>query len=228
MQKARLTRLVWLVVLAALLASCGTMASPPTPSPTQPPPTLTPIPPTETPVPTDTPTSVPTDTTTPVPTQSLSLMIEIFTAVTKGDGVPDAAAYDPQKLGIHPVIIISPSKELEQWNSNLPVSWRPSNVSQTELVAQTFYQEVIIETECRRSGFISGCFVLTRVRYDTIIILREARTGTTVTTTVFQGGNPPPILDGTPQNMQKMRGYYNGTKVAYDTVELWLREFIEK
>lgn len=225
MQKARWPRLVWLVVMAALLANCGTMASPPTPSPTQPPPTLTPIPSTETPVPTDTPTSVPTDTATAAPTQSLHSIIDALLSVASGSGVIEAAAYDPNKKGSHPIIIIS-SKDQDGWNKSLPAFWRPLYVNQVELVAALNYPQTQIEVQrylgaassTNKGGFIRS------YRVDTEVILREAQTGKLVAQTTFLGGNPPPLPKQLPAGTQAIYG----SLTDYQTVQLWLKEFVER
>jgi hypothetical protein len=221
MKKARLSHLFGLVVLAALILGCTPMISPPTPtpSPTQPLPTSTPITPTNTPVPTDTPT--PTLTFTPVPTQSLSSMIQALIPVTQGNGAPEAAAYDPNKSGTHLIVIISPYEELESWNTNLPDSWRPVNISQAELIVMILYHEV--EVERGRFRFTGALLLRKRVRIDTEVILREALTGKDVGTIFYKGGEPPKF-PATPTGML----VYYGPKLDLETLQIWLMNFVEK
>ena len=221
MQKARWTRAFWLVVVAALILGCGGLTNSPTPTPlpsptsTQPPPTPTSIPPTETPVPTDTPT--------PVPTQSLSSMIEALAAVAQGSGVADAAAYEKSKAGIHPIVVLAPEDEVEDWNWELPTSWQPLYVSQTELVALVKYRDVELN-KTRYKGSGSGWIYVTRVRIDTVVTLFEARTGATVDTKTFTGvepvGFPPTLPSGTQ--------YLYGETVPHETVVDWLKPFVSK
>jgi hypothetical protein len=218
MKKAKLSHLFGLVVLAALILGCTPMISPPTPtpSPTQPLPTSTPITPTNTPAPTDTP--APTLTFTPVPTQSLSSMIQALIPATLGNGVADAAAYDPSKPGTHPIIVISATDQVG-WNDSLPESWQPSNVGQVELVAVLNNSKTQIDVkEYLRVGFIRS------YRIDTEVVLREAKTGKMLALTVFQGDNPPPLAHQLPAGTQALYG----ATVQYQTVQLWLQSFIEK
>ncbi len=226
MRKTILTRMFWLGVLATLLASCGTMASPPTStqSPTQPP-TSTSVPPTETPIPTDTPTPLPTDTATAAPTQSLHSIIDALLPVASGSGVAETTAYDPNRNGNHPIIIIS-SKDQDGWNKNLPTFWRPLYVNQVELVATLNYHQTQFEVQrflgaassTNRGGFIRS------YRVDTEVILREAQTGKLVAQATFLGGNPPPIPKQLPAGTQATYG----SLTDYQTVQLWLKEYVER
>lgn len=219
MDKAKLVRLFGVAVIAALILGCGVLSSPPTPTPipTQVP-TATPIPPTETPLPTDTPAP----TFTPVPTQSLTTIIEAVKSAVQGVGVDEAAAYDHNKPGTHPIIIVAPSDEAADWNSSLPKDWNPLNVSQTELVASISYREIVIN-KTRYKGQGSGWIYVTRVRLDTVVTLYEAQTGDVVDTHTFQGADPITFPPSLPYGTQ----YLYGDKVAYDTVIEWLRPHVE-
>lgn len=224
MQRVRLTHLFCLVALATSLVGCGVLTSPPTPTPTatQPPPTSTPVPPTNTPVPTD--TALPTDTPTPVPTQSLMSLVNALTVVASGNGVAEAAAYDPSKIGSHPIVIIS-SKDQDGWNDNLPVSWKPLYVGQVELVAALNYSQTQIEHRIyylRGSG--AGGVSVGSYRVDTEVVLREAQTGELIARATFKGGKTPPLPNRLPAGTQAVYG----SIVDYQTVQDWLSSFVEK
>jgi hypothetical protein len=131
--------------------------------------------------------------------------------------------YDPNESGIHPIVIIAPDDELEEWNTHIPDSWRPLNVSQTELVALVTYKEVTLE---RQRYFASGDNIyVSRIRIDSEITVREAKTGRTVSSIVFEGGDPP-SLPG--HFSSRPPSAFYGTSVAYETAILWLKEFVEK
>lgn len=221
MHASKLTRLIGLVALTAAILGCSVFSGPPTPTPipTQPP-TSTPVPPTNTPLPTDTP--VPTATLTPVPTQSLPTIIDAVQSAAQGTGVKDAAPYDQSKPGVHPLVIIAPAKEQEQWNTSLPVAWQPSNVSQVELVAVVRYIQEIVE-KARYIGKGTGIVFVSRIRIDTEIILREAQTGQTVASTTFRGGEPPTLPKSLPLGTTALYG----ASVAYETAQAWLKAYVE-
>jgi len=195
-------------------------------------PTFTPIIlPTSTALPNDMPTAIPTETpaTTstptlaPVPTQSLSSIIEALTTAAQGNGVPEAAAYDKNKTGIHPIVILAPSEEQDEWNSSLPVSWLPSNISQTELIASVRYIEVQVEQARYKGPAGVGIVFIKRTRIDTEIVIRETQTGVVVASTIFMGSDPPPL----PRSLPLGTTAYYGTSVAYETAQLWLKDFVE-
>jgi len=180
-------------------------------------PTNTPLPP----LPTDTP--VPTLEPTAAPTQSLTSIVEALRDAAEGRGVPEAAVYDPQKSGVHPLVIYSASAEIvNEWNAELPDAWRAQSISLAELVAVVTNTQVKLEN---RHYFGKGISLyIWRIRTDTEVILREARTGDTVAAFTFQGGDPPALKSHYPVGTT---GEY-GTLVSYETVELWLKSFVEK
>lgn len=210
------------MALVATMSSCRiewTETPAPTPMPTATATlTLTPTP-TETPTPAPTETSTPT--ITPAPTQSISSIAYALAPVAQGTGVPEAAVYDPNKPGIHPIFVIA-LEEQSEWNKNLPEGWRPSDVSQTELVAVIRLNKMFLEGR-RVSIHGSGDVVLGRYRNDTEIWLREGRTGKQIAHMVFEGEEPPTFPD-------RLKSYAAliGPAVPFEVVHLWLQEFVEK
>ncbi len=189
---------------------------------------------TSTALPTDIPTAIPTSTETPVPlptatftmapTQEISSIVEALRAAAEGRGVEDAAMYDPKKSGVHPIVIFSASKDIvDEWNAELPAAWRGQSVSQTELVAVVINHEIVVD-RARYTAKGMGIFYINRIRTDTEVILREARTGQSVASFTFQGGDPPTLKGGYNQIITAVYG----TLVPYETVELWLQSFVEK
>ena len=218
MQNKSLTRWLWLFLLVVLILGCGTPAIPPTPTPL---PTLTltatPIPPTDTPVPTDTPTP----TVTPVPTQSLDDILEALMPAAQGSEVAEAAAYDLSKPGIHPIVFIA-AKDQDGWNESLPVEWQPSNVSQVELVAVVRIIYVIFGAD--RYNVPGGGYVIVKTyRVDTEILLREAKTGRLITSTIFKGGPVPTLKPRLPAGTTNLYG----DPVPFGTIQLWLKDYVE-
>ncbi len=222
MKKVNFKQLVLLIALAVSVSGCRIEWTE-TPAPT---PTLTATATaTLTPTPTETPTPAPTETSTPtftpVPTQSISGIANALQPVTQEEGVPEAAAYDPTKPGVHPIFVIA-TEEQSEWNKNLPEGWRSFSVGQTELVAVVRLNKVLLGTE-RYYIPHYGDITLGRFRTDTEIWLRAARTGEQVAHTVFQGEEPPGFPGRIKSNM-----VLTGPAVPFEIVHLWLQEFVEK
>jgi len=190
------------------------------------PPTPTPVPTatataTLSPTPTDTPTPVPTETLTPtitlVPTQSIEAIANAFMPVTEEKGVPEASAYDPTKIGIHPIIIIS-AEDQAVWNKRMPKPWLSMNVGQTELVGIVRINRVIMERrKINTLGFIY------RIRTDTEVWLREAQTAKLIAYTIFEGDTPPPFNSWSRRATNSI-----GSPVSVEVVMYWLKEYVEK
>lgn len=217
MQNKGLTRWLWLVILTALISGCGSPAIPPTPTPL---PTLTltatPIPPTETPVPTDTP--IPTFT--PLPVQDLFTIADELLPVTQGTGVEEAAEYDPNDPGIHPIILIASTQQFE-WIKILPEEWMPLRVSETELVVNLKFNLVFLDRN--RYVFYGGRFWVGRFRTDTEVWLREAKTGKLLAYNLFVGQEPAPFSGRITSDTD-----FTGPPVSSSELELWLKPFVEK
>lgn len=152
-------------------------------------------------------------------------MIEALKMVAQGSGATDAAAYDPGKSGVHPIVMFAKSNELiDEWNSSLPASWRPLNISQAELVAVIMYRNVDLNTTRYHVRGESGWIYVTRIRMDVAVILYEARTGATIASTVFTGGEPPSF----PPTLSSSTTALYGTSVPHETMMDWLKPFVEK
>jgi len=152
-------------------------------------------------------------------------MIQTLSALTDGNGLAIAAAYDPGKQGVHPILIDAPANQVEGWNASLPAAWRPVNVSQVELVARLSFHNLTMGARryfLRGSG-AGGVFIRT-YRVDTEVFVIEARTGKLIANTLFKGGPAPSLPDHLPAGTT---GLY-GTTIAYETLQLWLKSYVEK
>ena len=86
------------------------------------------------------------------PTPDYPSIAQVLQPVVSGQGVPEAAAYDPNRPGPHPVVLLSASgsaytQEIAEesiggnqwttiydWNTYLPYDWSPVTASEVELV----------------------------------------------------------------------------------------------
>jgi hypothetical protein len=215
-----------MMALVATTSSCRIVwTDPPTPTPA-PTATLTAtatLTPTPTDTPTPTPTDTPTQTATPAPPQSLDDIVDALILVIQGFGLEDAAAYDPTKPGVHPIIIISPEKQTE-WNQSLPEDWHPSSVGNTELVSVLKFTNVLVET---RYFYIYryGKAESKRYRRDSEVWLFEAKTGKQIGYMLFTGSEPPSFPGG---RMTINDTTIIGPPVSTTTLQLWLLPYVEK
>jgi hypothetical protein len=219
MFKVRWLRLFCIIMMTAILGGCGAFANPTTPTPL---PTLTPLPLTDTPVPpsdTPVPTDTPAPTATPVPTQTIDVIVNLLKPVVEGTGVPEAAAYDPDKPGIHPLIFISPINQ-GVYDISLPKTWIPPNIGQAELVAVLQFNYVLIDWRRYRQPDI----VIGRYRTDTDVYIHEARTGKLIASTTFQGGLPLPF----PSVKTDPRADIKGDAPYAEMILIWLKQYVEK
>ena len=141
----------------------------------------------------------------------------------EGSEVTEAAAYDLSKPGIHPIVFIS-AKDQDDWNESLPVEWRPTHVSQAELVAVIRLINIVVEGKFYRTpGIVGGGVFVRAYRVDTEILLREAKTGKLITTITFKGG-PSPNL---PNRLRAGTTALYGDPVPFGTIQLWLKDYVE-
>jgi hypothetical protein len=150
-------------------------------------------------------------------------IVDALILVIQGFGADDAAAYDPMKPGIHPIVIISPVKQIE-WNQSLPEEWRPSSVNNTELVAVLKFTNVLVEL---RYFYIYryGDAESKRYRRDSEVWLFEAKTGKQVGYMLFTGDEPPSFPG---QKMTFDDTTIIGQPVSATVLQQWLYPFVEK
>ena len=153
--------------------------------------------PTKKPTATSTSTPIPTSTSTPTRTPTATPDLRsIFTAiapVARRQGVPEAATYDPDSPGPHPVVLLTESGLAHRWNHSLPAEWLPSSVSETELI-------IVVGAEKENalgSASYAGCNNKTvrvfRYRFELDVVIREARTGRPLRTATLRGPEPAPF-----------------------------------
>jgi WD40 repeat protein len=154
----------------------------------------------ETPHPTPDPTLTPTESPTlpPTPTSALDAILAAMSPVARGNGVPEAAAYQPGEPGPHHLVILESSGAPHAWNKDS--AWLPENVSETELVAITVPErEVNLGSKQYqwKDHPQKPVSMVSRIRFVMDVEIREARTGRTLITGIISGYDPkafPAIL----------------------------------
>jgi hypothetical protein len=162
---------------------------------------------------------------TPTPSQPMSSAYEISAFTMKllpaddGQGIPEAAAYNPDLPGPHRIYIISLSDsneydETKYWNISIPPGWLATSINDTELVVVVKQREVDLGSQ-QYTGQITS---VKRVQYILEVKVVAARSGTTLASTVLEGSLP----SGFPQvtNTSKI----SGDHVSFDSLVNWLRE----
>ncbi len=152
--------------------------------------------------------------------------------VISGQGVPDAAVYNPGEPGPHPVILMTTSGSayverleevtlegnsyysLNDWNELLPDEWSPASINGTELVALIGPER---EYNLGSQSYDKGPFI-TAYRYEVDLELRESRTGQTLATYTFKGSDPLPFPKEAPYDQTRLEG----THFLYTDLEAWL------
>ncbi len=128
-----------------------------------------------------------------------------------------AGNYTPGR-GLHPVVLLSGSGEVNPLSDSLPVEWKPSEISEAELVACIDDgQPRKIET-CE---YIGGNIV----RYKRLASIRlfEAQTGHVVGTVRLQGNQPRSCRSTEPIYLTSL----TGDPVSIGQVTQWLANYAE-
>jgi hypothetical protein len=204
------------------------MPSQPTPEPTHtvsPERTLTPTPlPTSTPTPKPTPTPLPTSTPTPKPIQRDAILPACL-----GEGVDQAAIYNPDQPGIHPLRAVTTGSSPNRWDKNIPADWLAESVNDLELVICIDDE---VEKEIERCEYIGkGNLFVTRHQHKRTVRLVEAKTGTMVATHTFFGPLPRECNDieffSTSEQEQGKELDGGIVEITRIDLVLWLRPFVE-
>jgi hypothetical protein len=176
-------------------------------------PTRTPIPPepsavlpAKAPTPTPVPTSIPS---TPTPDFS-----PIMAPVINGEGIAEAAQYDPDGLGSHRLLVLTDSGSAHEWNELLPSSWVPLSSNEIDLVVLVYPER---EIELDTHAYIGGP-PITRYRFETDVEVREARTGLALWEGTLKGSIPRSFPETAPVEKTRLEGDH----VSFEDLEEWL------
>jgi hypothetical protein len=116
------------------------------------------------------------------------------------------------------IMILGTDARAADWNSQIPVDWRPPAPEQVQLVACLEEQQIELE-RCQYTGGSD----LVRYRRQLSVSLREAHTGDLVAEDTFEGSNPRQCPSTKPSNLRQLLG----NPVALDEVLTWLNEYVE-
>jgi hypothetical protein len=154
-------------------------------------------------------TAYPSPESSPTPTSSIG---ESLAPVASGQGVEEAAVFDPDKDAPYQFFILDTSGEIHPWNDQLPSTWKPGQVSDTELVI------VIAEgLDTLNSQKYTDGGTMTRYRREVIATIREAHTGFVVAEKSFIGAAPGPFPSTRTTKTQLV-----GPQIDFECLNNWL------
>jgi hypothetical protein len=143
-------------------------------------------------------------------------LINAFTIVADGQGVPEATEYI-QEPGLHPVILLNLEGQRHTWTNKIPVDWRSDNVSSMQLVVLVSDQLKEVIEICHYSGPD-----ITRYRYYVSIYLRAARSGNLITNTTLFGTMPRECRQVEDYDTTEL----HGDQVAFTNLSVWLGPYV--
>lgn len=201
MNDKRNLTLVGIVIIALFLSTCNTT-------------------PTTTPISTTAIASAPPQVSTqvPTPTSELPIILGAMIPVTKGEGIPEAAIYDPSSAELHHIVLLESSGAPHTWNSNIPPDWLPVSINETELVALIgLEEEVALDTQ-RYTISGSEALSITRYRSEIQVEVREARTGLALWNGTLRGSEPGPFPETAPAGQTRI----DGGHASFGDLKEWL------
>ena len=150
------------------------------------------------------------DLATPLSTSALPGILEAMSPVVRGDGVPEAGAYNPDKPGPHRLVLLYTSGDPHPWNEMVPIERIPRSVSETELVVLLGQER---EVELDTHSYVGGP-PITRYAFEIDVEIREAQTGRILWTGILRGPVPP-----FPEQAPVQQIRLEGSHVGYDDLE---------
>jgi hypothetical protein len=149
--------------------------------------------------------------------------------VCRGDGqsVSQAAAYS-QTSGVHPSVLGRGDAE-GNWRvprDRLRPEWTPQTLPELELVVCMRIDEVLIES-CPYTLENGRKASVERLKYQTNITLREAKTGVVVADTVLPGTMPAECSGETRFEEDELTKKVYGVAAGIGQVSSWLQPYVE-
>jgi hypothetical protein len=152
-----------------------------------------------------------------------ALFPEALVPATRGESVPQAAAFVPNAKEPHPTVILQRSGVLfEEWHTRLQPGWQAETVEMTELVLIVGPQK---KSSLQVITYPNGAPPITRYRHDVDAWLVEAKTGKELArqrfTTIARAVRPVENWDltelGQPVDLPEVSEWLKEQAAAYAT-----------
>jgi hypothetical protein len=159
-----------------------------------------------------------------LPLLSISSCISVpgaMAPVAGGQGIPNAAAYNPDEPGPHRLVLLTESGSPLKWNKSLPANVIPASTNATELVVilGPEHKAALDSAGYSRTGLpeVGGTSV-TRYRFEMDVEIREARSGRILESGIVRGSEPEPFPMALPAGQTSIVG----EQITYRDLEGWL------
>lgn len=173
---------------------------------------------TQTPSATATLTSTPTPVPTFTPTPALPGILAAVKSVAHGQGIPEAAEYNPDHLDLQHLVVLNASGMPHPSNNSLPSAWLPASVSDIEMVVVVGNER---EVEMDSLSYIGGP-PITRYRFERDVAIRDAHTGAVLWETTIEGAGPGPFPKVAPVNQTRLDGEHVSDAFMSSWLVSWL------
>lgn len=135
--------------------------------------------------------------------------------VSSGDGIEVATPY-PSEGSIHPVAMVA-GEATDVVAKQVPSSWTPANVFETELIAQVGESAQSVIEECPYNGPN-----IIRYRYATAVTLYSATSGQQIADVTLRGADPRECQQSEPWDLTEL----HGEAVSTDEIISWLDQYV--
>jgi hypothetical protein len=142
--------------------------------------------------------------------------------VAGGQGIPNAAAYNPDEPGPHRLVLLTESGSPLKWNKSLPADVFPSSINATELVVilGPEHKAALDSAGYSKTGLpeVGGGTTVTRYRFEMDVEIREARSRRTLESGIVRGTEP----ESFPMVLPAGQTSIVGEQITYRDLEGWL------
>lgn len=156
--------------------------------------------------------------------QHAQAVISAAAKVCQGTSLTEAADFQRNPPGIHPLVILNHSQAMHAWTLRLPVDWLPFTPEQLQLVVCMEEQKKITVQVCQYRYRSSGMAApsITRYRYETSGQAFAASSGKVLDDFKLKGDSP----DACPWTTTTGTSSISGSQVGYPDFLKWLKNFI--
>lgn len=147
---------------------------------------------------------------------------ELVASVCSGQGVPEAAAYDINEPGPHPVVVIYTDGTAHSWNEELQEDWKAQDITSVELVIciEPWVQEV---EECEYTDNSGASFVVTRRNFWVNYSISAAQTGEEIDSDMWSGID----ADKCPLEIASSTNYIDGEEPRITSLVKRIQDIVE-
>jgi len=138
--------------------------------------------------------------------EGLERVYSAMAPVVAGQGVPEAAVYQPNKVSVPKLVVLDTEGGPHYMNNYLNPDLLPTSINETELVIVVGERKVELGRQSYYFLVEENSYSVKRIRYEMDITVREALSGDVIMTRTYKGSEPGQFPSSVDNEVREISG----------------------